>query len=271
MSANFLRIFQHLLPRSEAWKITIEKTLRDFFEGLTVFPASIKAFFDENWLELWTDTMTTSALTLWEQTHGLYPPWSGLGTHGRKLRVDAAWGALGGQDPTYLQTVIREHGFNDIYIHEWWEPGSDPPVARNPTAVLIGTVVECGEPGVECGEGYECGDFLTVASNTGWLVNKLTRIGRNYLYLCGEAGVECGEAGVECGEFDGYENVAYEWPIPDDPDVWPYFLYFGDSTFGDSVQIREERRDEFETLLLKYCPTEQWIGYFVEWTGSPPV
>jgi len=269
MTINFLNIFKHLLPRSEAWKITIDKTLREFFEGLTTFPNTIRSQFDEIWSEIWPDRCSTDSLTKWEENHGLYPPPDLIGTQGRRNRVAQAWKSLGGQDPTYLQEVFQGHGF-DVYVHEWWQSGTDPPVAHNPNALLVGTKVECGEPVVECGEGYECGDFLTQVTNTGWLVNKLYRIGKNYTQLCGEPGVECGEPAVECGEFDGYVNTPYDWPLPNDEDQYPYFIYIGDQTFGDRAEIREERRDEFETLVLKYCPTEQWIGLFIEWTGEPP-
>ena len=32
---TFLRVFKHLLPNARAWRITVDKKLRQFFEGLS--------------------------------------------------------------------------------------------------------------------------------------------------------------------------------------------------------------------------------------------
>jgi hypothetical protein len=56
-----------------------------------------------------------------------------------------------------------------------------------------------------------------------------------------------------------------QYNITTDPDTWPYYLYIGGETFGDLAQIPESRRTEFETLCLKICPNQQWIGALVEY------
>ena len=61
-------------------------------------------------------------------------------------------------------------------------------------------------------------------------------------------------------------NVLYE--IPDDPDRWRYFLYYGGVNFPDLAAVDDLRRDEFEDLILKLSPGEQWLGVLVDYTPT---
>jgi len=54
-----------------------------------------------------------------------------------------------------------------------------------------------------------------------------------------------------------------EYIIPNDPTKWPFFLYIGGENFPDQATVPQARRDEFEDLCLKICPTEQWLGILV--------
>lgn len=262
MSFSWLNVFKHLLPRGKAWQITIDKVLRQFFDGLKELPADVQDYIDLIWLDLFPDT--TRELNAWEYQWGL--PDISLTEDERRDRLAATWAAIGGQDPKYIQDTVQAAGFADVYIHEWWVPASSPVEARNPLNWLIGIGAECGEAHMECGEaGAECGDRLPLGNSPSWLVNKIDIADYDWLIRCDEALAEAGEAGAQCGEYDGFKIERKIYPIPEDPDYWPYFLYFGDSTFGDSVQISSERQAEFENLLLKLCPTQQWIGLFIEY------
>jgi hypothetical protein len=130
---------------------------------------------------------------------------------------------------------VRAAGF-DVYLHEWWEPNSDPRVVRDPrnyTLIpLVGTV-QCGEPLAQCGEPYqECNRFLV--NDPGYLVNRdLTRRAPP--------------------------------PVPSDAYSWRYFLYWGGAVFGTKANVPAARRDEFERLLLKLCPAQQWLVTYVDY------
>ena len=70
------------------------------------------------------------------------------------------------------------------------------------------------------------------------------------------------------GEFamDGgaLEITTGETPvIPVDPATWPYFLYIGGEVFPTQANISNIRREEFETLVLKICPTQLWLGMLI--------
>lgn len=258
---SLLDTIKHLLPRGRAWRLTIDKTLRQFFSGVAGLPTNVKGYADDVYDDLFPDT--TRELDAWESQWGL--PEVGLTTAERRTRLAATWAQIGGQDPRYIQDTVQAAGFDDVYIHEWWVPASSPVEARNPLNWLIGIACECDEDLAECGEaGAACGERTPEGEFPSWLVNKLQIAGYNWTVRCDETLAECGEASAECGEYDGFQIEDREYALPTDPDYWPYFLYFGDSTFGDAVIIDENRRDEFENLLLKLCPLQQWIGLFVE-------
>jgi hypothetical protein len=238
----FLRIFQHLLPRAQAWRTTIDKQLRKLFEGLASEPAEAVLFADQVYLDLFPET--TRELNEWERQYGLSvtDTTSPLSVAAGRLLLAAEWRATGGQSPGYLQGVLQTAGF-DVYIHEWWETPGPPYVARDPraytTAPLTGTV-QCtadGEPTQpQCSDldtQHQCNDFL--ANDPGYLVNKdLT--------------------------------LRPPPPVPDDPNTWPFFFYVGAETFPDQAIVDVSRRDEFERLLLKLRPSHNWIVTRVTYT-----
>lgn len=268
----FLRIFKHLLPNGRAWRITIDKQLRRFFEGLSGAGSDVKAFFDGVYADVFPQT--TRALGRWEQQFAL--PDTGLDEQQRRDRLSATWKALGGQDPRYIQDTLRANGF-DVYVHEWWIPGTQPAVgvkgcatARNPLFHLrrefTGVV-----SGVNCGEALAlCGEEFAVAGNStepqGYpLVNKLTSTTPDEVTLCGEEAAQCGEPEAICGNYFQFREVPRNYVVPLDPDKWPYFLYIGGETFGDLATVDVTRRNEFETLCLKICPAQQWLGMLVQY------
>lgn len=272
MIDTFLRIITHLLPNARAWRITVDKTLRKFLTGLAPLGVDVKSYFDLILFDILPST--TRELDRWEQQFGLRA--YGLTEQQRRDRLDITWKALGGQDPEYIQETLRANGF-DVYVHEWWVPGTEPAVnstaqatPRNPQTYLIDGGVtlayfaECGETLAQCGEA----DALAgeTVSPTGYLlVNKIYEPVPAKVQ-CGELQAECGELLAECDETLSYYERPISYNIPTDPNTWPYFLYIGGQTFGDLATVDPKRRDEFEELCLKICPTQQWLGIIVTYT-----
>lgn len=268
----FLRIFKHLLPRARAWRLTVDKRLRELFEGLSASGDSVKEFFDGVWLDIFPET--TRELDSWEQQFALRN--TGLDEQGRRDRLDATWKALGGQGPRYIQDTLRGAGF-DVYVHEWWEPGTEPVPGvkqcvspRNPLMWLrreftgVTLLVECGEANAACGEAFaEAGNSLQPRGYP--LVNKVFDTVPDILPLCGEALAEAGEVDALCGNYFEFRDILREYIVPNDPTKWPYFLYIGGETFGELAQVDPKRKDEFEALCLKICPAQQWLGILVEY------
>jgi hypothetical protein len=219
----FFRTITHLLPDAAAWRVTTQKTLRRFLEGLAGAPADAQAFVDSVYEDAFP--ATTRALSAWEEQFGLTP---NPDEATRRLNLAAEWASTGGQSPGYIQGVLHTAGFI-VYVHEWWSSGP-PYVARDPrvytSAPLIGET-QCGEALALCGEPLaECSDLL--ANEPGYLVNK---------------------------------DLTLHAPpqVTDDPTKWPYFLYIADEIFPNPAVVPVSRRAELERLLLKLCPAQQWI------------
>lgn len=270
---TFFRVLRHLLPRARAWRLTVDNQLREFFEGLGAASGDPRAFFDLVWLDIFP--ASTRALPEWEQQFGLRDV--GLTEQERRDRLDGEWKATGGQSPGYIQDVLRGAGF-DVYVHDWWQPGTEPAVGvgaaatpRNPLLYLergapgFKSLVECGMPQAQCGEDFaQAGNVLVPVGYP--LVNKVVQTEADILVLCGERGIECGAANAVSGGYDGFVNRTKTYIVPTSKDSWAHFVYIGGETFGDQATISEPRRDEFENLCLKICPSQLWIGVIVKYT-----
>lgn len=272
---NFINLFKHLLPRARAWSLTSASTLRSFFEALATLPSDAETFFAGIWNDLFPDT--TRELDEWESQFNL--PDTNLIEADRRTRLDGAWKSLGGQDPRYLQDTLQDAGFN-VFLHKWWEPGTEPAPGvklcvspRNPQLVLRKEftglknifIVGCGEPLAQCGEAFaSSGDSLEPLGYP--LVNKIFETIRDEIVLCGESIAQCGEPDAGCGNYLGFIDIPINYIVPADPAKWPYFLYIGGETFPDLAIVPPSRRDEFEELLLKICPIQQWLGILVQYS-----
>jgi len=268
----FFRAFRHLLPTGRAWRVTVDKTLRRFFEALGDFAEDPRLFVDGVWRDIFPGS--TRALSEWENQWGL--PKVGLNEAQRRDRLDGAWKAQGGQDPRYIQDTLRAAGF-DVYVYEWWVPGTEPDIgtpscatARNPLLYLRRDstgrpiLVECGELFAECGEpSAEAGNSLSPSGYP--LVNRVSPTDRGFVTLAGEPFMACGELEAEAGDFDGFVVGEKNYVIPGDRSKWAYFLYIGGSTFGGLAVVDPKRREEFEELCLKICPLQMWIGIIVSY------
>lgn len=270
---DFLRLYQHLLPDGRAWRTTVNKRLRQFFAGLADAPSDVKDTADSVWLDLLPET--TDKLSDWERQFGL--PGNVTDEAERRLRLAATWRSLvGGQSPRYIQDTLQAAGF-DVYVHEWWEPSTPPtpgspgnPTPRNPlmwirkTQTQTAFQVTCGNPAATCGNpAATCGSTLEPVGYP--LVNIVKSTKPLFAATCGNPAVTCGGLASTCGYFTDYTEVRKEYVVPTDPARWPYFLYIGGEVFGTTSQVDQSRKDEFEALCLKICPTQQWLGVLVKY------
>lgn len=235
----FFRLYKHLLPRAKAWNLTANKSLRDFFKGLVTLGSDVEKYYDDILDDV--DPQKTRQLTSWDEQFGLQT-FNGT-EQAQRDRLSGAWKALGGQDPTYIQNTLQQAGF-DVYVHEWWVPGSEsavnvkaPATARNPNTYL-GT-----------GLGYT-------------LVNKILQSGL-IKAQDGTKIMQDGNPKAMDGEAGGYSFKQYL--VTSDPNTFPYYLYIGASTFPVHASMPDIRRNELETLCLKICPTQNWIGMLVDY------
>lgn len=258
----FLRIYQHLLPRSQAWKIVIEKTLRDFFTGLTVFPAIIKLYYDKIWLDIFPQS--TRQLDEWEAEFGLVIKLED--EQERRNRLDAEWKALGGQSPGYIQGVLRDAGF-DVYVHEWWYYAND----YAPEIIFGNLNAVFGAPNAIFGNSSaitrQTRDPRNWIDSDHVLVNNILFTKKEYIpsVVFGNNTAVFGASNAIFGAFSGIVVEKKKYNIPDDPDSWPFFWYIGGVDFGTFANIPIERQAEFETLVLKIKPRQTWVGLFINY------
>lgn len=240
----FFRIFEHLLPHGRAWRITFAKNLRQFFAGLSQPLDSVKQFIDQIYEDLFPatsrsrdETGGSGALEEWESQYGLVPS-DPTDFDARRAALAAKWQAQGGQSPAYIESVLQAAGF-DVYVYDFWSAGP-PYVARDPhdyTTTPRVSTYRCSaftsQPTCSAFDGQpRCNAFLN--NDPHYLVNKdLTRRAPPL--------------------------------IPNNPDVYPYFMYVGGPTFGDVAEVAAERRDEFERLLLRLRPSHLWIVTLVDY------
>lgn len=268
----FLRIFKHLLPNARAWQITVDKKLRQFFEGLTGLGEDVNIFFDGVWLDIFPET--TREIPAWENQFGLSNTLTD--EQERRDRLDATWKALGGQSPRYIQDTLRAAGF-DVYVHDWWVPGSEAAVnvkaaatPRNPLLYLndgttpVQYLANDGGLDMQDGDLIVAMDGATVGATGYPLVNKIQIPS---LSIIGDGSPLMFDGGVSAQ--DGTELTTYspkQYVIPVDVTKYPYFLYIGGAVFPDHANVSASRRNEFETLCLKICPTQQWLGILVDYS-----
>ena len=259
----FLRIYKHTLPKAKAWLLTPSKQLREFFQGLTGIGEDFKSFDDNIYNDIFPTT--TREINAWEDEFGIITT---LPTEQeRRDRLDAKWKALGGQSPRYIQDTLQSEGF-DVYIHPFWdEPLTEPPVVRNPLTYLndgTGVVQYIMNDGAaEANDGNLESNDGASANPTGFvLVNKLLL--RAFI---GDGSLEMNDGAVTANDgasFNEYTQKSYV--VTDDPTKWPYFLYIGGQTFPEHAIVPASRRNEFETLCLKICPAQQWLGMLIDYT-----
>lgn len=232
---QFIRLFQHLLPRARAWQLTVDSTLRRYFEGLSGLPEDVRTFVDLIYLDLLP--RSTRELSAWEKQWGLS---SGGSEAARRNKLALAWATHGRMSPDYIQRALQGAGFN-VFVHEWWASGPPyvPRDPRNHTTQPLSGIYQC-----EASNPWECFDAApgqtlaphcddTLANDPGYLVNlDLTRRAPP--------------------------------PIPDDPSKWPYFIYVGGESFPDREPVPASRLAELKEILLRICPTEQWIVLLVD-------
>lgn len=226
---------QHLLPRSEAFKLTSAKWVTKLWQGLGAASDDAKHEIDLGYLDLFP--ASTRELEEWERFYGLTPAPS---ENDRRAALAAEWQSTGGQSPSYIQGVLQTAGFG-IWIHEWWA-SSGPYVARDPhdytEDALIGSI-QCSP--------YQPDTLQATPANDAQCDRFLQNDPRYWSNLD--------------------LNPGAPPPIPTDPTKYPYFLYFAGATFPDPALIEASRSTELKKLIQKLKPSQNWVVLIAEYIG----
>lgn len=225
---SFFRVYQHILPNARAWRITIDKRLRQFFAGLALSADDVRNAYDLAYQELAPET--TQSLAEWENLFGLPP--TALTSAQRRDRLSAAWKTLGGQSPAYIQGVLRAAGF-DVYVYEWFEDAAGTP--RDPNNI-IGSGVTAYIPAADSDAAHS-----------------------------GGIDAKAGKTSSLPGRFLINQRPSAEL-VPANLDDHKFIMYISGSSFEQLARIPANRRLEFFDLCLKICPAHLWIGLNVEYS-----
>lgn len=285
MSDNIFNTFKHLFSRSQAWRL-VATPIKEYIKGYSYFPKDLRDFIDRVWLDIFPET--TRELEEWEQQFNLQPNGT---VQERTDNLDGRWKAQGGQGFDYLQDLIHDSGYPQVFLHEWWleadayrmyclspdsdcgsesaecgvfQPGSAiAPI--NPNDYLDDIyLTECLGPDSDCGATEaECGG---PTYETKLLVNKGPEVvSFDYQTFCLAVDSDCGSGDAECGVLTGVNYIPIEYAIPQDPVQWRYMIYAGGEVFGDIAEVPAELQGEFERLLLGKLPYQQWIGLLINY------
>ena len=292
----WFRTIQHLLPTGAAWNVVVDKALRRFFEGVSETPQDAQTFADGALLDVFPDS--TRRLDDWEEQFFLQGE---LPEAQRRIRLAETWRELGGQSPGYVGRILAAHGFGNLQMHPWTDPGfavtaEGRYVARDPRLYLTETGIaerggvvpavqdayrpvrytaEAGEPealaGVSVAQAGNGPGAVEVRAGKGYLLVNIVPGDHNpfrWLYECGEPEAQCGQTNAQAGNFRGARGAQpdRQYRLPDDNRYWPYFAYVGPTVFGQIVEYPRARKAELDRLLLRILPYHLYIGVFVEYT-----
>lgn len=151
---------------------------------------------------------------------------------------------------------------------EWQEKSVQPLTVKNPNTYLIDggpvSATSCGEALMECGEATALlGE--TIGASGVLLVNKIDTATTIFLG-CDDPLMECDESVALCGEGLGVTFGRVPYLIPSDVEEWPFILYVGGEIWPMHTSVDTSRQEEFENLLLRICPGQQWLGLLINFS-----
>lgn len=223
---QWVKVFDRLLPRSRAWSLIIDRTLKKFFHGLSILPQMVEEQIASVLLEAFPDT--TTYLSDWSLFFG-------SPTTLDSDELETEWGAFGGQSPQYIQSILLTAGFNTLFVHEWWVPDSNPPVARNPFSPV------------------------NLIDSSYVLVNDLTEVDKNYTYQFGDGSQLEPTPGPQFGEYDGYYLRMKKYPCPNIASEYPVYWYVCDETWPNYALVEQSKFRTLIRLLYKIKPVHTRI------------
>ena len=239
--------------------------IRKFFEVFIDFQQDFRLFIELIYNDL--DPEQTRELQKWEKQFNL----AGSGTEAdRQQALLAAWRAKGGQSGGYLQDLLHEAGFENIFVHESFYYDGDQRIIRDPTQILGGgyqpavifgnSAAVCGSSTAVCGARAPGGGYFLLNGGLGRTIRKpiAATVFGNYQAVFGNIQSVCGST-------RGIEFIPEKYQPPSDPPAWRFFYYLGAENFPDFADLSADRKIEFERFVLKYFPKHLWAGILVNY------
>lgn len=165
-----------------------------------------------------------------------------------------------------LQTLLDNAGFDlTVYNNSPEGPAIDPALL-----ILQNFQMQAME-----GTNYYAGNDLAYAGFFGGELLVNGNIFEQIGLFLGAGNLYAGNTNAVAGYFDDWTQTKFEYPIPIDPDRWPFvFFVGGDATFNidGSIATMEqgivpaEQRKRLEDIILRFKPMFSWCGLIVDFT-----
>lgn len=261
--SDFMRsVINAILPPGPKWIPEIGGGFDLFLNGLAQTIEDPAAYLET--LAALRDPLRTTQLVDLEREYGILTK-TNLSEAQRRENLDVKMHERGGTgSKDNLQTALQRAGF-DVQVHEN-SPSVDPAILLDQSfQVVLGDPGNAfvGDPGAYLGR---VGGEL--------LVNGAVFAQRPiYLSELGGPNAYVGDPEATLGDFDELFQEQQEFPIPTDPDAWPFIFFVGgdatrDPGTGELTEIMQgfvpaEQKEEFENIILAYKPIHSWAGLII--------
>lgn len=263
-------VYEALLPEGSIWTPKPDGGLDELLEGMGTADENVIDFLAS--LASLRDPATTTILSDLEKEYGIVPAATLTEAERRQALSTIVYQDRSTGSAQELQTVLQSNGF-DVQVHEN-SPAVDPDLFLNAFFLMY-----ADGPNAFAGFIPLAGPPSTaVAGKTGGilLVNGFSGTQRaDYLSYAGNPNMVAFNAVAVAGRFDQLVIDQLFYPVSDDPDTWPlYFFVGGDATRDGSgalanietADVPNNRRSEFERLILRYKPIHTWAGLIINFT-----
>lgn len=271
MGNSFSRdILDALLPGGSIWNVKPDGQMDDLLEALGENDDRLAD--DLCCLCAIRDPFLTPLLSDLEKEYGVATDLN-LSEEDRRLQLaSVVYNGENNGSRTDLQNALNDAGF-DVQVHEN-SPAVDPDIFLNsiPFMVAGGDNAYAGffptTPGV----------YTSIAGKTGGelLVNgAIFKQEPDYLSVASGDNMFAGNGNAISGRFDALKQTEIIYPIPDDPNSWPFFFFVGGDATRDGsgaltaiapADVHGERKIAFERIILKYKPIHTWAGLIINYT-----
>jgi hypothetical protein len=262
---NILRqIFDTTLPPGPKWQPKDGAGYDLFLDGLSNSFIPVKTFIDAS-ANVRNPFLTTQLSDL-EKDFGILSR-TNLSESVRRDQLAVQIFKRGGTGgASGLQSDLIDSGF-DVQVHIN-SPAVDPAIFLDQSFQLV-----CGDP-----LNAFAGDPGAYAGRIGgYLLVNGPVFEQSPLYLSEAGGPNsyAGDPELYCGRFDQLRRDRQEFPIPTNPDAWPFIFFVGGDATRDGsgaltnieqASIPSERIEEFEKIILGYKSLHSWAGIVATFT-----
>lgn len=259
----FMRsILDALLPPGPKWVPADGLDFDLFLDGLADIYPPIKNFLGD--LACLRDPETTPYLSDLEKEFGILTKENLTEAIRRELLAARIYERGGTGSATNLQAALVRAGF-DVQIHEN-SPAVDPAIFLDENfQITLGDPISAfiGDPDAYLGR---IGGELLV---NGPLFDQYPL----YLTALGAPDMQLGDPAAFLGDFDELVRNPQVYPIPTNPDSWPFIFFVGgdatrnpgtgELTAIEQAEIPATQIGEFKNIILRYKPLHTWAGLII--------